>query len=69
MDSQSIDISVPRGTPADEAWPQRVDWRAGKVVYSRDAEYWRAHERRRIDQGLTDSLFSMPDHHTGADEA
>lgn len=53
MDSQSIDNSVPRVTPPDGAWPQRVDWRTGKVVYSRDAEFWCAHERRRIDQGLT----------------
>ena len=32
MDSESIDISLPRGTPADGAWPQRLDLRTGKFV-------------------------------------
>ena len=53
MDSESIDNDAQQGAPAQAHWPHRVDWRTGKITYSRDAEFWRAHERRRIEQGLT----------------
>ena len=53
MDSESIDSDAQQGASALANWPHRVDWRTGKITYARDAEFWRAHERRRIQQGLT----------------
>ena len=40
MDSESIDNDAQQGAPAQAHWPHRVDWRTGKITYSRDAEFW-----------------------------
>ena len=39
MDSESIDNDAQQGAPAQAHWPHRVDWRTGKITYSRDAEF------------------------------
>jgi hypothetical protein len=31
----------------------RVDWRTGKVMTHHDEAFWREHEQRRVQQGLT----------------
>ncbi len=31
----------------------RTDWRSGKPVLLRDAAFWSAHEKRRLEQGLS----------------
>lgn len=40
---------------ADEAGGERmrVDWRTGKVMTQRDEGFWREHEQRRVQQGLS----------------
>jgi hypothetical protein len=57
MDTQSMQESAAQGAAAQSPWPGRLDWRTGKVVYSRDAQFWRAHERRRVEQGLTVAAY------------
>jgi hypothetical protein len=31
----------------------RVDWRTGKPLVQHDAAYWREHEHRRLELGMT----------------
>lgn len=51
MDAESIEQGVSAG--GEPHWPSRVDWRSGKVAYLRDDAFWQAHERKRVEQGLS----------------
>lgn len=41
------------GGVASEAKTLRTDWRSGKAVLLRDQTFWSAHEKRRIELGLS----------------
>ena len=41
------------GGVSDEAKTLRTDWRSGKAVLLRDEAFWSAHEKRRVELGLS----------------
>lgn len=41
------------GGGGSSGWRERVDWRTGKTVAVRDDAFWKEHDRRRREQGLS----------------